>query len=1554
MNPLNLNYISASTSSLNYGSQFMEDDLKFYTDGLISRNFPFGKSEKDYIKFEVFDIDNVRITGSMFYSSGSYVPYTKSFYDVFNQYNEYSYSEYQGDFVILGTQTQSLFFDVSKHLNALNIQDGNYTIYLELGRNLVGNEKSKDQKLMIDTVSALGDEVALIPKTLSGSLDEINSDYNVFSRSNIKIKEISNDLVYGLSNPEIYNIYNNGLIQNPTGSAEFKFNYSFKTDVEAICFLIDIYYGVKKGNYRANGQIATQDILGIYDQFKNWLYQNYESEYSFKDVRDYYYSLFVYIVNQELNRIRNTKPDSYPQIVEFLQSIFYDSIFFPYIYVIELKHGIDFTEYFKCYLNLSSGEKIPIINKKVIRSDNPTLHNKLALKLAISIPNTTAIGDDAWITCDFGFLPIVQKLYYFTKQVINTIPLRGPNFLIKLENSGNSTEALSMDELLGESGSLYNELASKIKAKNQQIIDTTDYRNFENFVNFSSADLRLQAFASKRSQIDSLYLQIKEIDDKLNLNPSDSFYIKEKTDANSQINALESGMDGYERFLYNNPAWYDEHNRVYDGQSSASFYDRNNGGSLINNIPQFMLEDSSKNEDYIKFVGMIGHFFDNISLAAKQYTEKNNYSSSPNLGISTDIVGDMLHSLGWDTEISKENLPLILSSFSKGDFDVGSSFYEQARNLSEEQRNQIIWKRILNSLPLIYKTKGTETSLNALISCFGVPKNIIKLKEYGGIQDVSDLSDKSLYVVEDVKYEPYFSGSWEYFALDWTGSAKTVELSFRFDTDKTHEQGKIFRLVNASDNWVLGVVREKGNDWGTLFFSIDNGSGNVQTVMSSRAPVFDGNSYHIMLRRNDVYELFNATASINDYPTRYDLCLQKSEDDRITYYSTASIFLSGSFNESFESGSYLFVGNYNQNTSSLNFDPEAFFGNIDDIRVWETPLSDKRFEAHTLHRNAYDLETPEQMVSDNLYRISFERPVNLYDDSSELVLNNLSFRKDFPTFSAINFPQVIGPLEQKTFCDPGTGPVFPYQFARYDVRMTMKLPDYGSNKFRSNKINYVQQELYTNLSSDTRSSYMMSELENVDSNRIGIFFSPSEIQNTEIIKFLGDFPLGDLIGDPADVYKSSYEKFEQFREIYYDQGFGNIDFTFFMNIIRFYFDKAMFKYIRGVIPARASLVDGILIEPSILERPKLEFKPLVNENIAQKNGDINEFKGIYAVKDPEKSASLQIKYRGTSTCTDVNQVMFPAEQDDYGFKVFADNGLAFYKEKYYRADVLKYQRKYQITQRYLDPFSQLTENQIVNDFRGTTETISQSYYKVNMAELPGVNKYPMTSSFIIGTYFSGSLYFDAGLRGWQDYTTTSSHGIVGLMSGSVVGLNVNLTNPTASGFIFNKGLGVSGSFIDTGKSVRYFGYFDVDNGVQSFEGNIYTSVAGNSSLPSSYGAYNIYFTTGNPTSSIFDAFRTNAYGVLFGPLVQGLDYRKKYSMEYYPANASLLNGYMDHHYKNTKRQFSQREFNGYQTNPATKVQSSFKWIKGSQNKKTTVDPQTGLLDNSDPIETKTI
>jgi hypothetical protein len=710
--------------------------------------------------------------------------------------------------------------------------------------------------------------------------------------------------------------------------------------------------------------------------------------------------------------------------------------------------------------------------------------------------------------------------------------------------------------------------------------------------------------------------------------------------------------------------------------------------------------------------------------------------------------------------------------------------------------------------------------------------------------------------------------------------------------------------------------------------------------MTGKAPIFDGNTYHAMVRRNnsvDAFGVYSFTLSEADqYPIKYDVYVQRADDARITFTATGSQYMSGSYNENFRLGSYVYIGNYNQNTASLNLDPEAFYGNVDEIKIWECALTDARFESHTLHQNAYDLTSPNAMISENLFRVSFERPLDL-NETASVVLNNLAFRTDFPTFEAVNFPLDIQPLPQKTDCDPVSGSAFPWQFTRKDTRQTVRLPDYGSNKFRSNKINYVEQELVSALSATERSSVKSSELLSVGANKLGIFFSPAEIQNTEIIKFFGEYPLGDLIGDPACVYKNSYEKFEKFKQVFYDQGFGAIDYQLFMNVVRFYFDKAMFKYIKSIIPARAKLVDGILIEPSILERPKIQLKPLTQEVIEQKVGDVPAQTKIAATNLLAHVGTTAINNTGRTIINDVNSVFYPTDADEFGFSIYSDNGITYYKGDYYRADVVRNKKQYQGYNQYALPKSSLDDYEKNVNLDGTVETISRSYYKTNLARLPMIYEYALNFSPQNTVNFSGSIGLYLGLaNGIAAYSSSVSHTIDGIMYGPVT-----IFGGYGNGGIISPGIYVTASYSGTNPFV-FAGNFSVSSSLQMFEGTIQV-------LGTPTTAYIGLFKSKNPEFSIFDEFRNKTYGPGFGPVRYGIDYRKNISVQNYPYNAEILNGYYHTHYKYTKQQFSQKDINLYDQSNTT-----FNWKKGSQNKKTTIDPRTGLLDNSDPVETKTV
>lgn len=1558
MNIEDIKYIQQSSSSFSLGYYFSKNDWDYLKDTSEVYNFSFGKSEKDIFSLNVYTLDDTLITGSNIKPIGEYKEFTGSYKNIRNESITYNHKYFSSDLVIVGEETKSLFFNISDELNNLSISEGNYKLILQLTRDVVGSSFDSTRRLIIDEISPSRTEIALIPNTDVNSTDEddikLYNEFQTYGQEKIQVNQIIDQIIEGIKSPQIYQIYFSVKNANPDIANSFLYNYGFisgvsgSQDINAINFITNVYYG-NSGKITSNSNYNTRLIFGIYEQYYNWLHENYNTIASFQDISDVYYSFFRFIIDRELDAINSYRPENYESIVNFLAEIYYNSIFLPILQQVQINYNNLYVGFFKNYLSFDDGSLLPIMNFKIVPSVDVNFHDRLIIKLNSPLSNNLNRGSSLIIKNLFASQPLVQNFYYFAKKYIETIALRGPNFSIKIESQGNSTETVSSDELLQETGSLYNELFQKLNAKiNNRYLDTVDYRYFENFITFSSAVYRLNTYTTKKNDISILEAEVSDLNTKLSSQPDDVFYAKEKELATNKINEIYGSFDGYETFLDKNPQWYEEHLYVYDSETSASMFDSGNQNGLINNLPEF-INSGTDNEEYIRFVGMIGHYFDNLTLFIKQFTQKNNHDADTNRGVSTGLSDQILKSLGWEPEISRENLPILLSSFSKSDFSPSSSFYNKVGSISETERNQIIWKRLLNSLPFIYKTKGTEASINAIISCFGIPKNLIKIKEYGGIDSLIDSSDKSYYIFEDNKYEPHFSGSGEYFESAWTGSVQSVEFNVSFEKNRVDE-GSVVYVAGCPGIWNVGVIKEKGNYWGRMFFSV-TGSVGVKTVGTDKIPIFDGDTYSVLLRRNDPIAYFgiqsSSAATIDNYPIQYDLIVKKAGDSRIVYTSSGSIILSGSFNNSFRSGSQILFGdNWGGNTGS-------FWGTLDEIKLWEIPLEDSRFDNHVLYRGSYDLDSAQSMVGKNLLHISFERPIDLYTSSGYLPLNNLAFRTDFNIFTASNFPAVYEITYDEYDC-PSSQSLYPYQFIQKNTRQTIQVPSYGAARFRSNKINYVEQTLVSPLSSESRSSLLLSNNTGKDSNKLGVFFSPMDIQNEEILKFFGQFEIGDLIGDPRTVYEKTYKKFEKFREIYFDQGLGRIDYQSFMNMVKSYFDKSMFSYVKSVVPARTKLVQGLMLEPSILERPKLELKPIIRENINVSTGSVyNMGYGITGSKPNYYTQSIDLGNVGTTILNDVNHRQYADLPDEYGFGIYSDSGVTYYNGDYYRADILKVKKPFQVYRQYELSGSQLSEYEKQVNLNGTVQTITRSYYEVSIAKLPIVTEYPMY--IVLGSNvsmsYSGSISFDIGANGITGSLQTGSHTIEGLMWDSLSGIQNDqspLTGVILNGTITNP-IKVSGSFVPNASgSVTYDGMFSANNDSTKFyfSGSIYFTT---SPYPAAAdrGYFDLKFISTITTGSIFDEFIYKTYGALFGVANGGIRYRRQVSLENTPINSERVLGYFPTHYKYKKKVFSQKEINSYdqQNRPQ-------KWKRGSQNKKTTVDEKTGLLNNTFPVETK--
>jgi hypothetical protein len=161
------------------------------------------------------------------------------------------------------------------------------------------------------------------------------------------------------------------------------------------------------------------------------------------------------------------------------------------------------------------------------------------------------------------------------------------------------------------------------------------------------------------------------------------------------------------------------------------------------------------------------------------------------------------------------------------------------------------------------------------------------------------------------------------------------------------------------------------------------------------------------------------------------------------------------------------------------------------------------------------------------------------------------------------------------------------------------MPDIGTSRYATNKVRFEEQALISDLSPKSRSTRKAFDNQPIDSNRVGLFFSPNKELNLDIAKAFGDTNFNEYIGDPSDRFKPGYRALDNIRE-YYFQRINGRDIYSYINLIRAY-ENAMFEDIKKMLPARVTATTGILVEPHFLERSKYQYtKP---------NGANNYFEG---------------------------------------------------------------------------------------------------------------------------------------------------------------------------------------------------------------------------------------------------------------------------------------------------------------------------------------------------------
>ena len=330
--------------------------------------------------------------------------------------------------------------------------------------------------------------------------------------------------------------------------------------------------------------------------------------------------------------------------------------------------------------------------------------------------------------------------------------LRGPNFGIDIPNQNNiATSYQTYDGLInsvqGISTSSYQQLLSLITS--QSIDINVDYSDYNNYIFFSSAEQRVKNFYTKVKQIEDYKNDIAKYTASSSLFPN---MINDKNAATSSINDIITNFDGYEYYLYFESSSYTwpksnttlpyilattaSANSWYNAiTGSAADYDNDNQNNLVYTLPSFIKDDENNNQ-YITFVNMVGHYFDNIWIFLQAITDINLANNNLEKGVSKDLVYNVLQSLGvklYNQYGDSNNINFLVGASGSSNWD--NNFTSTGSYLNAIPRKDLLaesYKRIYHNLPLLLKTKGTAYGLQTLVSTFGITGSVLQIKEYGG------------------------------------------------------------------------------------------------------------------------------------------------------------------------------------------------------------------------------------------------------------------------------------------------------------------------------------------------------------------------------------------------------------------------------------------------------------------------------------------------------------------------------------------------------------------------------------------------------------------------------------------------------------------------------------------------------------------------------------------------------------------------------------------------------------------------------------------------------
>jgi hypothetical protein len=942
--------------------------------------------------------------------------------------------------------------------------------------------------------------------------------------------------------------------------------------------------GLSKGTYKVVTNVF-DNIIGSYDTQQLWIKEISPSRTELR-----------------LQLADNTDPELIQHVTDFQRRW-------------ELNTKLDTA--FTYLLNFGFNSTYQIVNFRfdIDLSNVP----EIVVKLYQPLPSTIGEKSKLWISEE-----VISSLV----QTVNIIPkslgepgtvLLGPNFNIEEYTVQSvATDYKSWNDLLASNVSNSQKIIDKYVSGSTSIGLNIQYNLFDNFIHYSSAVEQVENFYYKLQLIESY-------SDKINVLKTSTLsnYISTNiNDVYNQRNAIVSSFSNFEKYLFfesditrlythitgsvspwpkqtvsSGSTWLESFDRwalssytfseggIYDDPyqyfesnysvtssiaetyytdllEKALVYDKFNVHSLVNTVPAHMLSDEGSDE-FSMFVNMLGQHYDIIWSYVKHLTDINVREENPKAGISDELLYDIAKSFGWELINGKSTTELW-----KYALGVDSNTTSNPNALTTENSVKEIWRRIVNNLPYILKTKGTIRSVKALINCFGIPSTFLSIKEYGGPSTYTEDTHFPNFEKETFNYAWRATGS-AYLSIPYSGSISEVNpniIEFRFKTDNnsTYTSGSSYNILQLSSSLFLDLTKQSAvNNKGSLTLYGSGSAGISGSVTVTDLDVFD-NSWHTV------------AISFNDNNWYVDTV--KSLYGKTVYHKSSSIdlSLSSSIYDLFASASNDTVLYFGSSSNKLN-------GHVQEIRLWSGSLNSASLQEHAKSPSTYTYNVDRfATATGNEALAAYNHLINRFS----LLSNTVNSGSVYIDSIHPNQSLYQNKLYFNGYVTQSVDYIESNAFEGFEEIYYIPTPSLGNTSLYSNKVRIESSSLSGILNTKTRVEVSSYDKFSADSNKLGIYFSPQNAINEDIFNQLGYFEIDDYIGDPSRIYEDSYPLLSSFSSNYWKKYSNKNDFEAYFRMLQDY-DFTLFDYIKRLVPLRTNLISGLVIEPNVLERSKV-------------------------------------------------------------------------------------------------------------------------------------------------------------------------------------------------------------------------------------------------------------------------------------------------------------------------------------------------------------------------------